>query len=454
MDQNIIDFKGGNSNIPDTMANSAPSNSPAQPSESTPPKNRKLFFWIGIALGIVALLGLVFYFLIYRGTVNIILNPNDATIFLNNREFKGGRVRAGNHILKVEKAGFVSLNENFKINIGETKNFTINLRPTPVLTKIYDGQANYLALDQERKSIVFIDTKNGQAYRASLGIGSPIIDQISEQRFTGIDDFNWSPDRLLGFFSKDNQTKQFNFRRIDLVEQQIIPWPEGTKSIDWRPDNTRIAYYFAPLTDDPQKVIININQKQVERTFTPVKGEKSLITADINNLEYSRVFDFKTTQIVDPKITWSPDGQKILIQDSKLHIFETSLRDQIKSLEMQDTVVDARWFPDNQSIIFETLSGAIKIITLEGQIVDAGVQGKLKNIALVDGGFIFATQDGSQAKLTKFNLEDQTKSEFKIDSIPSSLPQNLIFYPQENLLYFISQGQIFSLILDNGRYQL
>lgn len=414
--------------------------------------NKSPKFWFSIAGGILLVLLAIFYFVIYRGTLNVNVSESGSTIIIDDKvygETFSGRLLAGNHELRIEKSGFVTLEEEFKLGILETKNINIDLRPSPIAQTIQEGQIDFVDFDESRQTIVFVNKQNGQAYRASLNLDEPVFDSISDSQFIGATDFSWSPDKLLAFFTKNNTVNQINFRRINLVAQQVIPWPEGTKSIDWKKDNSAIAYYFAPLTDDPQKVIININQAQIERTFTPVKGERSLIIADINNLEYNRVFDFKTTSITDPKISWSPDGQRILAQDSKLHIFNPAIRGQIESLEMDDEVVNARWL-DNSSIIYETTSGELKIITLEGSVSDTGISTSLENIAFADDYFIVAALENNRVVFSRINLNDFSKTDYLLENNLNSLPSNLVIVGEN--LYFTHNGALYGMRLDDGRY--
>lgn len=414
--------------------------------------NKSPKFWFSIAGGILLFLFAIFYFVIYRGTLNVNVSESGATIIIDDKvygETFNGRLLAGNHELRIEKSGFVTLEEEFKLGILETRNIDIDLRPSPIAKTIQEGQIDFVDFDESRQTIVFVNKQNGQAYRASLNLDEPVFDSISDSQFIGAADFFWSPDKLLAFFTKNNTVNQINFRRINLVAQQVIPWPEGTKSIDWKKDNSAIAYYFAPLTDDPQKVIININQAQIERTFTPVKGERSLIIADINNLEYNRVFDFKTTSIIDPKISWSPDGQRILAQDSKLHIFNPAIRGQIESLEMDDEALNARWL-DNSSIIYETISGELKIITLEGSVSDAGISTSLENIAFEDDYFIVAALENNRVVFSKISLNDFSKTDYLLENNFNSLPSNLVIVGEN--LYFTQNGTLYGMRLDDGRY--
>lgn len=414
--------------------------------------NKSPKFWLSVAGGILLLLLAIFYFFIYRGTLSVNVSESGATIIIDDKvygETFSGRLLAGGHQIRIEKTGFVALDEEFKLGILETKNIDIDLRPSPIAQTIQEGQIDFVDFDESRQTIVFVNKQNGQAYRASLNLDEPVFDSISDSQFIGATNFSWSPDKLLAFFTKNNTVNQINFRRINLVAQQVIPWPEGTKSIDWKKDNSAIAYYFAPLTDDPQKVIININQAQIERTFTPVKGERSLIIADINNLEYNRVFDFKTTSIVDPKINWSPDGQRILVQDSKLHIFNPAVRGQIESIEMDDEIKLARWL-DNSSIIYETLSGAIKIITLDGNVSDTNISTSLEDIAFTDGSFIVASLENGKVVFSKVSLSDFSKTDYLLENNFSSLPSNLVVVGGN--LYFTQSGTLYGMRLDDGQY--
>ncbi len=405
-----------------------------------------------IVAGVLVVLLAIFYFVIYRGTLNINVSEAGATIIVDDKvygESFNRRVLAGNHQVRIEKSGFVTFDETVKIDILKTRDISVALRPSPVAKIIQEGQIDFAKLDESRQTLVFVNKQDGQAYRASIGLDEPVTDSISDSQFIGADDFVWSPDKLLAFFTKNNTVNQINFRRINLVAQQVIPWPEGTKSIDWKPDNSAIAYYFAPLTDDPQEVIININQVQTERVFTPVRDERSLIIADINNLEYNRVFDFKATSITNPTISWSPDGQRILVQDSKLHIFNPAIREQIESIEMEDEVADARWL-DNSSIIYQNKLGALKIISLDGSVVDTGVSASFQNIAFADDYLIISSLEGSRVVFSKVSLSDFSKTDFLLENTFGALPTNLIVVGEN--LYFTQSGTFYGMRLDDGRY--
>lgn len=386
--------------------------------------------------GIIVLGLIVFFVFFWKATISISVEPNTAQITIDEFAAQGNltaKLNPGEYPLNVQLTNFIPLNETVLLGINEKKNLTINLKPLPQPTKLSDHNAQFMVLDHERQSLLFIDPTKKTAYRLQISDFKNLkIDNITPTRIEAVKNFNWSPSRLLAFWEQKDRVMIYDFKRYDLVTQTTLTLPKGIQSPDWRPDGQKIAYYFESST-----------------------GERTLIRANLDNSNPERIFNFTNTEIRNPLISWSPDGQKILVLTKKIHVLDVFSK-QLTELKTKNAVAEAMWLPNSTQLIFRDTAGKLSLINLEGEITELTISTPLNRIVLLQdsSGMIFAQNQGNNLIIEKLDFVSGQRTPYFFDRSQNLFPINLILNKAENILFFTSQGKIYSLELVTDDYAL
>jgi Tol biopolymer transport system component len=105
---------------------------------------------------------------------------------------------------------------------------------------------------------------------------------ITNPRIADVTDMIWSPTKDLALLKKPDQVNLFDFKKYDFVNQTEELWGKNIGSIAWSPDNSKVAYYYAPSS-----------------------GEKSLVFSNLTNKEMNRVLNLNEQKIDNPLLRWS-----------------------------------------------------------------------------------------------------------------------------------------------------
>lgn len=431
----------GSTQVPPT-----PSAVPARPT-FTPPKLPTLprpnvhiptVPWRVIAAAVVVLLvsgTAVFFLFFWRATVTVTSMPSDALIRFNDQTATGElrtNVAPGNYQLSVERQDFIGYQQAVTAGTNELLNLTITLRALPEPQRLSDQIVQFMVLDAERTSLLYLAPHQQTAYRLfTQDLVAPVIDEITPATFTNLTDLIWSPNRQLAFFKQGEVTKQYDFKRYDLLTQETHDWPDGIGSIDWRPDGEKVAY-----------------------AYEPVGGERTIIRATTDNGDQERIFNLRETTITRPILRWSPDAKYLSLLADKLYILDTFSKE-LRTLTQAGTPRAVRWLPTSDGLLAEGSDGQLTLVRLDDTVTSLGVDGTIEQLVpFQDGTSALYTRDrNSRTEFFRLTFADQVLLPYLFKAQAPLAPTNMVLSDNEQHVFFVSAGNPYALLLDDGQYK-
>lgn len=385
----------------------------------------------GLTISIIA----IFFIFFWKATLTITSLPADAQIQIADQSANGQlktSLPPKIYHFSVTRQNFIPYQADLKLNIHEQKKITISLRDVPVPVQLSDKVVQFMTLDPERTSLLFLAPSQKTAYRLFIkDLAKPVVDEVTPASLEGITDLIWSPNRQLAFMKFHDVTKQYDFKRYDLVNQETHDWPAGVGSIDWRPDGEKVAY-----------------------AYEPADGERTIIRATKDNGEQERILNLLGTTITHPKLKWSPDAKQISLVTTELHTLDTFSKDALKSFDKLGTIKDALWLPTSTGLIVQGQDDQLSLVTLAGKITKLGVTGSIDQVVpFTDGlAIIYSRERNSKTEFYKIQLDTQVQTPYIFRSQAPLAPTNLILSKDEQTLFFVSAGHPTALKLDTGQY--
>jgi hypothetical protein len=217
----------------------------------------------------------------------------------------------------------------------------INLKPLPKLTQLSDSAA--LAQKFSTDSVAYLGNSRKTLFTTQASINGSGTIQTAEAKamtldvFANVDKVIFSPDGQLAFIKVGGDAYLYDFNKYAIVGQNMTKFGSDIDDIVWSPDQTRVAYYYAPPS-----------------------GERSLIFSDLQNQNPQRVANF--SNIDNPGLQWSKSGDKILVvprndDDSKnnIYLFDVYLK-QLTALTSSGNILSASFINSGNSILYFTAS--------------------------------------------------------------------------------------------------
>ena len=390
-----------------------------------------------LIVGILLVVSITVFFLFFwKATVTLTSTPVDAQIQLANQTATGSlntKLKPGTYQLSVERQDFIPFKSSVTLKIHDKHIANIALRALPNPITLSDQLIQFMALDAERTSLLYLAPSQHTAYRLFIkDLAKPVTDEITPANLNGITDFIWAPSRQLAFMKLNDVTKQYDFKRYDLVNQETHDWPAGVGSIDWRPDSEKVAY-----------------------DFEPAGGEKTIIRATKDNSEQERIFNLVGTTIEHPKLKWSPDSKFVSLVTTQLHILDVFSKQLTPTaFDKLPPIKDALWLPTSTGLIVQAQDDSLSLVKLDGTQTNLGVLGQLNQVVPFKDGtaLVYTRERNSKTEFFRINLSDQSLTPYLFKTQAPLAPTNLVLSADEQTLFFISAGHPSALHLDTGTY--
>ena len=386
-------------------------------------------------LGVLTAVGLIVFFLFFwKGSVIIQSTPPDSLIRLDDQVATGtltSDLSPGTYQLSVERQDYIPYASALTLKTNEQRRLDIALRALPEPVKLSDQIVQFMTLDPERTSLLYVVPTAQTAYRLFIkDLAKPIVDEVTPNILKDITDFIWSPNRELAFFKLGEATKQYDFKRYDLVNQETHDWPTGVGSIEWRPDGEKVAY-----------------------AFEPVGGERTIIRATRDNTEQERIFNLLTTTITRPSLQWSPDAKYLSLIADKLYLLDVFSKE-LTPLDAAGAVKAVRWLPNSSGLIIQSKDDQLSLVTLDGTVTPLLLSGRIDQIVpFADSQSLIYTQErNSRTEFSRVSLVGQPAIPYLFKAQAPLAPTNLILSSNEQTLFFVSAGNPYALFLDDGAY--
>ncbi|HRY59956.1 MAG TPA: PEGA domain-containing protein [Patescibacteria group bacterium] len=278
--------------------------------------NKKMIIGIIIAVVVVALAiaGYLLYLNTKKYSVTINVNPPEANISIPgsaNAAAKNGKLvlnlKKGTYSVSISKDGYSTLKQTLNVKGSSSVNYNLSqfLTFSPVLeqnimspiinTEL--GTIIYLEKGEQWTSIKEYNYNSDDKKTVILADSLPDIKKITwsktyRQAAVRIKNSEQNNGSLLPFQEQYGEGTEMNWvidlDRKDVVNVNVKPLSPDIKNITFKPDGTKIAYYYNNGT------------------------KKTLAIANIDGTNYQNIVDIKTIQF-DPDVIWSSDGVRIAI---------------------------------------------------------------------------------------------------------------------------------------------
>lgn len=420
-----------------------------------------MLIWIAatiLFLGIILLL-----VLLSRAFIKITVNPPNARVEINNMViplnpsgYGRATVKPGANKIEITADGYIGYSTTVSLKGGKTGTYQVELRKNPFPINIgnleeANNTVQFISPADEGNTMFYLGNSGRTLYKATFSINdkgeiTPSLNQpITNPVLSGIKDIIWSPNKAVAIFKKDNGIYTiFDFKKYDFLSQQEMPFGENIGDLAWAPDDSKIAYYYAPPS-----------------------GEKSLIFADKNNKELQRVVNLADEGIDNPYLAWSPDSEWLIViprnkdlSTNKIYLFNAYSRT-LKTVNDSGNNIEALFNKSGDKIIYSTYSpdpGAIvkqnlSIMNLDGSDKRSlDLRAYIPKLAFMNSSassIIAATYDQeiSRESVFLFNLQSKTEDGFKMNLAPKTYVKELTLSHDDKILFYIANDKFFALSL-------
>lgn len=354
-------------------------------------------------------------------------------------------ITPGLHTVRVEADGYVSYVQQVDFGRAKSKTISVDLKQVPAPSLIAKN-SQFLSKDKDFNTINYLDTGAQMLFKATLSldeagnIQTKNLLRLTDPRIKDIDKIVWSPDRQLALFKKKDGIYLFDFKKYDFLHQTETLWGTDIGDAAWAPDNSKIAYYYAPK-----------------------EGERSLMFANIANTDKERVANLKDLNIVNPVLRWSPDSEWLLViprnspdyNNDKIYAFNAYSRS-FKQLTETGNQLDAIFSPDSNKIIYASYSqsstnpihSVLSVMDKDGSNQQSlNIRADISKVAWTnDSKTVFIAyydEDKQRQSIYNFDISTRQKGSFaanaltggNIDSILVSDDSKMVIYGSDNNIY-------------------
>lgn len=365
--------------------------------------------YILLLIVLAAVLGLIWF--LNQSFVTITIAPAEAKLTVDNAPLLVSRkgvgktnLSPGTHTIKVEAENYLTLSEEITFKRGQKISLHYSLKEKPEITTIEAG-ARMIASGKEADEIFYLNSAGTTLFRAKLSVSednkiTALSTPITSARLSGINQIVWSPNKELAIFKKTDGAYLFDFKKYDFVNQTENLWSKDSGDIAWAPDGSKIAYFYAP------------------------GGEKSLMIANADNSQKTRIANLADYNIDNPFLAWSPDSQYLIIVPrnrdygtNKIYTYDT-YSGSLKELTDVGNQIQAKFSPDSSKLIYSTYSKGtgdtdpyvISLINKDStEQKSLEIRTNTDNVVWVDNNTLLASQYSRSENSVTFYIKDLTK---------------------------------------------
>ncbi len=420
--------------------------------------NKGIYYGIGAVL--VALIILIW--LVNRSTLILAVFPADSVVTVNNQVIypdSDGNTKEifspGTYTLRVDRDDYISEIRDINLKKAGKLSLEIGLREAPkpftIAELSSDGQAiaqdvQFISEADDFSSIFYFADNASTLYKSKFKINDEgdvetvFNRDISNPPLSGIQDIIWSPKKDAAIFKKADGVYFFDFKKYNFVSQEEVKYGEDIGDIAWSPDDSKIAYYYAPSN-----------------------GEKSLIFANKTNSEITRVANFVELGIENPFLSWSPDSERLIviprnsdINSNKIYLFNAYTRS-FKQVTDSGGQIEAKFSPNGKKILYSTKSedpdhpvdAVVSIMDENGENKRSlDLRAQISKISWFNNNnekIVVATYDTEtkQESIFGFSVEEKTKDSFTLSLDGKKYISEVSLSRENNLLFYIANEQFY-----------
>ena len=416
-------------------------------------EQKKLILAILIVVSVTLTAILLYYLLLNKASISITVTPKDARVLVNNKDetvnasgISKFDLSPGNYTLDVVAEGYVPYSTKLTLKGGNRIEKLIDLQSLPKLTVLDSSAGLMQKFDASQVAYLGVNHTtliSTQAIRSTNGdVVSTGQKPMTPNVFSNVDKVIFSPDRQLALIKIGTDVYLYDFNKYDIIHQDMKKIGSDIGDIVWSPDQTHLAYYYAPKT-----------------------GERSLIISDILNQSPDRRLNLN--DLDNPSLEWSPDGNQLLIvghgdQDSQNRIFTYDVY--LKTLRnlTDGGILGAKYVSGGSKILYFVSNNDPKNpVKSEVWMMDnTGLNKKTTGIHAYPGSsyfqndnqYIFTTIDDSGSHLVLADFKTQKISTIYFDQPKEFVLSNAQLSSDGKILYLDANGKLYATVLTTDQY--
>lgn len=375
-----------------------------------------------IIIGFSIFIALMIYLLFFtKAKVSVEIVPTSAIVTLDNKPtavISGSAnfvTNLGHHTLRVEADDYIGFKEEISLTRGHNYRKKVSLQKSPAPIEI--GQnASFIAIKDN--NIFYLNTADRLFYLAKTAYSADGQAEVSSTQtitskpISAFDKIIWSPNRELVAIKRGTTISILDFKKYDFVHQNETLFGDNIGDIAWSPDNSRLAYYYAPPG-----------------------GERNLIFSDANNQNITRVLNFAEKEIEDPYLAFSPSSEFLTViprnqnfEQNKVYLMNVYTRE-LTAISTSGNQKEAVFSSDSQKLIYSTFSDNSK-----------NPVGQILSVMDLDGNNNHSLEIAAKASEARFWM-DANKVFLPIDSSRSKMILVDLNSGQTSEFYFVGQGK-------------
>lgn len=405
---------------------------------------KKLYTTLVLVFATLALAGFIFWRYFYLATIALDPIPSEATISVNGQKVvdRTLKLTRGTYEFEIAHEGFRTEKFTAKVGIGSNVTKRVELVALPQPLKLADGPFQSLVTSPDRQTLFF--ALNDTLYFYSLTAPQPAALVPITPKIANLTSLDWASDFNLALVrqSAKSTTKQsknssptsqiglYDFKRYDLLRQELKPLDSGIKDTAWLADNSGFVYQFKD----------------------PKSGENSLVRANRAGASVTRLLDLNSVNfpIAEPTLTTGP-GTTLLLSgndkngNSDLYLFDSFIKTPPSPITDSGRV---------SGPIFSSEKSRLAYLD-NGELVVSDSNGKNKrNLSLrpKNNNYTFINPNSllvftpNQLTVVDFNQQTPANQSYEIYA-PDDKITNLIANPDGKTAYYTYQDKLYQIII-------
>lgn len=412
--------------------------------------HKALFLGVSITILVLVAAWTLYWYYLRSPQLSLTLSPAQAVVKVDSASGHAKQsISVGSHTIEVSADGFVPYKKTVTLDRTQVLNLSVLLKPIPtplILSNNVEDHPSFV----HRTEVFFLGNGGKTLYRtlSTAGQTNLHIDPMTPDTLSDINKVVWKPDGSVAMLKRSDGVYLYDFMRYDLLHQTNTLWGTNIDDMVWDPSGNQLAY-----------------------TYYGANNEQSLKFADIQNKNVSIVANLAKENIDHPTLSWSPDGQAILLisnsaQKKTNYLYSMDVVTK-KITQVTDTgeVSGAKWSPDSKHIAYiapgHNQSGANVALVWVAEADGSGITPL--NAAASDSTKVTWNNDsaslvvaetvaGANDQLVKIALSG-TMTPYAYTTSEAFHPQNLTTVPDNDRVLFFNGGTFMSLPLVLTEYK-
>lgn len=414
------------------------------------------YFALLAAVGFLILALAAYLTILNRSYLVVILNRQDATIFVDGKKVEDIktdgtkhiiRLFPGTHTVRVTAPNVLEYAETISLIRGLYKTVNPAFSLVPNITETATGDIRLLSAGPDPNSVMYLGDNGHILYQHNLKTNEKIA--LTSNVLSGISDIRWSSDFALALLKKPNGIYLYDFGRYDLLHQE-------EKFLLSAKNATLPAWDQAGKIETNSETSVKTNDLEPSKTnrriayFYQTNSEKSLVFANQLNENPERVADL--SDFDHPEIIWSNDGHYIAVYGQEgIAIFDVFTR-LITRASVNKRVSGARFSP-NGNLLAYLSNNNLEILNIStNQIKKNGLETSIEKILWnKDSNFltIAVPNKNNSDKFIKIDARTGEMVNYVYNSAEKIYVSRMILSADESTIIFQSSNKLFTLFLQS-----